>query len=174
MPDAAKAVPVSVAHAALQSPRDRTPKGPHMQVEISTDNNVPGSAELSRRIEEELRTALSRFSDHLTRLDAHLSDGVAAGAAGADRRCVLEARPKASLPSWSPTSAARWTRRFAGRRASWKAFSTGSTPTGTPMPTISSIYAADPDDMRRRVAEHRARGYRGHSIKIGALDSEGG
>ncbi len=46
--------------------------------------------------------------------------------------------------------------------------------TGTPMPTISSIYAADPDDMRRRVAEHRARGYRGHSIKIGALDSEGG
>ena len=42
------------------------------------------------------------------------------------------------------------------------------------MPIISSIYAGDPDAMRARVADHRARGYRGHSIKIGALDSEGG
>jgi L-alanine-DL-glutamate epimerase-like enolase superfamily enzyme len=46
--------------------------------------------------------------------------------------------------------------------------------TGVPMPMISSIYAGGPEDMRRRVAEHRANGYRGHSIKIGALDSEGG
>ena len=28
--------------------------------------------------------------------------------------------------------------------------------------------------MRDRVADHRARGYRGHSIKVGALDHEGG
>ena len=42
------------------------------------------------------------------------------------------------------------------------------------MPVISSIYAGDPDAMRARVADHRARGYRGHSVKIGALDSEGG
>lgn len=46
--------------------------------------------------------------------------------------------------------------------------------TETPMPMISSIPAADPDEMRSRVAEHRANGYRGHSVKIGALDSEGG
>lgn len=46
--------------------------------------------------------------------------------------------------------------------------------TGTPMPIISSIYAGTPEAMRARVAEHRAGGYRGHSIKIGALDSEGG
>lgn len=32
----------------------------------------------------------------------------------------------------------------------------------------------EPEEMRRRVADHRAKGYRGHSIKIGALDSEGG
>ena len=42
------------------------------------------------------------------------------------------------------------------------------------MPVISSIYAGTPDDMRARVADHRSRGYRGHSIKIGALDREGG
>lgn len=46
--------------------------------------------------------------------------------------------------------------------------------TGKRMPVISSIHVGTPDDMRRRVAEHRAQGYMGHSIKIGALDSEGG
>jgi L-alanine-DL-glutamate epimerase-like enolase superfamily enzyme len=39
--------------------------------------------------------------------------------------------------------------------------------TGVRMPVISSIYMGDPDDMRKRVAEHRARGYTGHSVKIG-------
>ncbi len=46
--------------------------------------------------------------------------------------------------------------------------------TGVRMPAISSIYAGDPEDMRRRVAEHRAKGFLGHSVKIGALDCEGG
>lgn len=46
--------------------------------------------------------------------------------------------------------------------------------TGQPMATISSIHAGDPREMRQRVAEHRARGYRGHSIKIGASDQESG
>jgi len=41
--------------------------------------------------------------------------------------------------------------------------------TGFRMPVISSIYAGTPEDMRARVAHHRARGYKGHSIKIGAL-----
>ncbi len=46
--------------------------------------------------------------------------------------------------------------------------------TGNPLPTISSIFAGEPEEMRARVAEHRARGYMGHSIKIGAADREGG
>ncbi len=46
--------------------------------------------------------------------------------------------------------------------------------TGRPLPVISSIYAGTPDDMRARVAEHRTRGYRGHSIKVGASEAEGG
>lgn len=46
--------------------------------------------------------------------------------------------------------------------------------TGTSMPLISSISTGDPDDMRRRVAEYRAEGYAGHSIKIGATQEEGG
>lgn len=46
--------------------------------------------------------------------------------------------------------------------------------TGFRMPVISSIYAGSPEDMRARVADHRARGYLGHSVKVGALDREGG
>lgn len=46
--------------------------------------------------------------------------------------------------------------------------------TGHRMPTISSIYAGSPEEMRARVASHRQRGYLCHSIKIGALDNEGG
>ncbi|CAL9615843.1 o-succinylbenzoate synthase [Streptomyces sp. enrichment culture] len=44
----------------------------------------------------------------------------------------------------------------------------GSTNTGMPM--MSSIHAGDLEDMRQRVAEYRARGYRSHSIKIGASE----
>ena len=42
------------------------------------------------------------------------------------------------------------------------------------LPVISSIHAGDPDDMRKRVAQHRAKGYLGHSVKIGAAEREGG
>lgn len=42
--------------------------------------------------------------------------------------------------------------------------------TNNPMPIMSSIHIGDPEEMRSRVADHRARGYRGHSIKIGSAD----
>ena len=42
------------------------------------------------------------------------------------------------------------------------------------LPLISSIHAGEPDDMRARVADHRERGDLGHSVKVGALDGEGG
>lgn len=43
-----------------------------------------------------------------------------------------------------------------------------------PVPVISSIHADEPVAMRANVADHRKRGYQGHSIKVGALDREGG
>lgn len=43
------------------------------------------------------------------------------------------------------------------------------------VPLISSIGTSDdPEDMRQRVADHRAQGFRGHSVKIGASENEGG
>lgn len=46
--------------------------------------------------------------------------------------------------------------------------------TGQPLPVISSIHTGTPENMRQRVAAHRAQGYRGHSVKIGASEAEGG
>lgn len=42
------------------------------------------------------------------------------------------------------------------------------------VPVISSIGGDTPDAMRARVAAHRAQGFMGHSIKIGATEDEGG
>ena len=42
------------------------------------------------------------------------------------------------------------------------------------LPLISSIHAGTPEDMRHRVDLFRRRGYRGHSVKIGTLDADGG
>ena len=42
------------------------------------------------------------------------------------------------------------------------------------MPVISSIYSGSPDEMRARVAQYRAKGFKGHSLKIGATEAEGG
>ena len=46
--------------------------------------------------------------------------------------------------------------------------------TNQTLPVISSIPADTPGNMRQNVADHRINGYKGHSIKVGALDSEGG
>ncbi|WP_371226876.1 mandelate racemase/muconate lactonizing enzyme family protein [Roseovarius sp. 2305UL8-3] len=43
-----------------------------------------------------------------------------------------------------------------------------------PVPVISSIGGDTPEAMRAKVAAHRAQGFVGHSIKIGAGEAEGG
>ena len=43
-----------------------------------------------------------------------------------------------------------------------------------PLPVISSIGGDTPEAVRAKVAAHRAEGFKGHSIKIGAGDGEGG
>ena len=42
------------------------------------------------------------------------------------------------------------------------------------LPLISSIPTDTPEKMRANIAAHRAKGYKGHSIKVGAQESEGG
>lgn len=69
-----------------------------MMVQVRTDRNVNGSEELTRRVEGEVDTALSMFTDHLTRVDVHLRDESAGRSTGQDQRCLLEARPSGQDP----------------------------------------------------------------------------
>src|SRR2546423_12992756 len=81
--------PAPVSRGPGAQPVERTPR---MLIQISTDRTVHGGEDLIRHFESELAARLSRFSDHLTRLEVHFSEDAAADD-GLDQRCVLEARP---------------------------------------------------------------------------------
>ena len=69
-----------------------------MQIQINTDNNLPASKALAEKTERQLRLALARFAERITRLEVHLSD-VNSGKGGEnDKRCLIEARPAGRQP----------------------------------------------------------------------------
>ena len=64
-----------------------------MKIQVNTDRNLDGSAELITQVEATLEGALSRFSNRITRVEVHLSDENGSKKSGSsDKRCVLEAR----------------------------------------------------------------------------------
>jgi ribosome-associated translation inhibitor RaiA len=63
-----------------------------MQIQVNTDDNVEGREELARRVEAEVSHALSHFSDHITRVEVHLSDEDSDKPGSNDKRCLMEAR----------------------------------------------------------------------------------
>ncbi len=69
-----------------------------MLVLVSTNNNTPGSSELTQWVESIVTASLDRFGDRLTRVEVYLSDENGAKTNGADKKCVLEARPANMQP----------------------------------------------------------------------------
>ncbi len=69
-----------------------------MQIHVHTDNNIDGTEEMTAHVEREVAAALSRFSDHITRVEVHLSDESAGRVTDADIRCMIEARPERQTP----------------------------------------------------------------------------
>lgn len=69
-----------------------------MQIQVHTDRNVHVSDGVVRRIEAELESALSHFSDQITRVEVHLGDENAGKTGGADKRCMIQARPAGKQP----------------------------------------------------------------------------
>jgi ribosome-associated translation inhibitor RaiA len=64
-----------------------------MQVLVRTDNNIEGTAELTQQITTVVESAVARFGDRITRVEAYLSDQNSDKKdADDDKRCVLEAR----------------------------------------------------------------------------------
>jgi ribosomal subunit interface protein len=64
-----------------------------MLVQLTTDNHVSGHAERAERVETDVRAALERFTDQITRVEVHLNDENSSEKGGGnDKRCLLEAR----------------------------------------------------------------------------------
>lgn len=64
-----------------------------MQVFLHTDNHTQGSLPMSEHLSTVVLDALKRFSERVTRVEAHLSDVNGAARTGADDiQCTLHAR----------------------------------------------------------------------------------
>lgn len=63
-----------------------------MNIQVNTDHNIKGSAELNAYVSNSLSESFGRFKNAITRIEVHLSDENAGKTATNDKRCLLEAR----------------------------------------------------------------------------------
>jgi ribosomal subunit interface protein len=69
-----------------------------MQIQTNTDNTIEGHEPLSRHVESVVKEALSRFSEHITRVEVHLSETNDSKRSSGDHRCLMEARIEGHPP----------------------------------------------------------------------------
>ena len=69
-----------------------------MQIQVQTDHNIEGREALVNHVSEVVASALGRFSDHITRVEIHLSDENGDKSRGDDKRCMIEARLEGHHP----------------------------------------------------------------------------
>ncbi len=70
-----------------------------MYIQINTGHNIEGYQALNAQVNGVVESALSRFSDHITRVEVHLSDVNSNKKGGDDdMRCMMEARIKGLQP----------------------------------------------------------------------------
>jgi ribosome-associated translation inhibitor RaiA len=63
-----------------------------MKIQLNTDVNIDGTEALAAQVGAIVEQALKRFSQHVTRVEVHLSDENAGKSGQQDQRCMLEAR----------------------------------------------------------------------------------
>src|SRR6187402_1708090 len=69
-----------------------------MDIQFNTANNINGSETMNNRLSDVIAEKLSRFSDYITRIEAHLSDSDGQKDGQNDKQCVLEARLEGLQP----------------------------------------------------------------------------
>ncbi len=69
-----------------------------MQIQVHTDKNIQGVESATAYAERELRDAVGRYEDQITRLEVHLGDVNAAKGGENDKRCMIEARVAGRKP----------------------------------------------------------------------------
>jgi ribosome-associated translation inhibitor RaiA len=63
-----------------------------MQIQINTDNHVYGREKLADYVRNIVESAVSRFSEHITRIEVHLGDEQGNKLRPEDKRCMMEVR----------------------------------------------------------------------------------
>lgn len=70
-----------------------------MQIQINTDHNIEGNEALAARVSGVIENALGHFSDHITRVEVHLSDENSNKKDGYENmRCMIEVRLEGRQP----------------------------------------------------------------------------
>jgi hypothetical protein len=69
-----------------------------MHIEISTDNNITGSDDLTAQTKETVQKVLAHFAGKITRVEVHLSDTNATKSGQDDKHCMIEARLEGRQP----------------------------------------------------------------------------
>ena len=69
-----------------------------MQIQVNTDHSIKGHEALAAQVSGVVESALSRFSDHITRVEVHLSDESGHKSSQHDKRCMMEARLEGRQP----------------------------------------------------------------------------
>ncbi len=70
-----------------------------MQIQINTDRNIEGHEALAAQVSGVVESTLSRISDHITRVEVHLSDENSDKKGGDNNmRCLMEARLQGRQP----------------------------------------------------------------------------
>lgn len=63
-----------------------------MKIQVNTDKNIEGREQLSAYVESFIKDGLSRYTDHITRIEVHLSDENGSKEGTEDKRCLIEVR----------------------------------------------------------------------------------
>jgi Sigma 54 modulation protein / S30EA ribosomal protein len=69
-----------------------------MQIQFNTDHNIEGHEALAAQVRGVVQCALSRISDHITRVEIHLSDDSSHKSSRSGKRCMMEARLEGRQP----------------------------------------------------------------------------
>jgi ribosome-associated translation inhibitor RaiA len=69
-----------------------------MTIQFNTDRNLTLHEEFRDKLSSLLAEKLNRFSDHITRLEVHLSDDNGGKNGPDDKKCLLEARVEGRPP----------------------------------------------------------------------------
>ena len=77
----------------LQSQQEKS-----MQIQINTDHNIKGHETFVAKLNSSIMNALSRLSEHITRLEVHISDENGDKPGPNDKRCMMEARLEGRKP----------------------------------------------------------------------------